>query len=53
VGLEEEVMKMEKETFFLKKMLEELTATTGNSGGLEGKVEALESQVSESVACSI
>jgi hypothetical protein len=45
VGLEEEVKKMEKETYFLKKMLDELSASTNNSVGIEEKIESLESQV--------
>ncbi|ELR22004.1 uncharacterized protein ACA1_157260 [Acanthamoeba castellanii str. Neff] len=47
VGLEEEVKKMEKETYFLKKMLDELSASTNNSVGIEEKIESLESQVEE------
>lgn len=36
---------MEKETFFLNKMLDELSSSTNGSVELEGKVQTLESQV--------
>lgn len=49
VGLEEEVKKMEKETYFLKKMLDELSASTNNSVGIEEKIESLESQTTTKV----
>jgi hypothetical protein len=45
VGLEEEVKKMEKETFFLTKMLDELSSSTNGSAGIKEKIENLESQV--------
>jgi hypothetical protein len=45
VGLVEEVKKMEKETFFLTKMLDELSSSTNGSAGIKDKIENLESQV--------